>query len=161
MVHDSFPSLSSQVRARPEGKAQGYPDEIDSLMFTLYPLRFEQGLKAKLSDSLTELRDQQNTISRSLETVMDKVDQGEADDAEMLARPTRLESLLALIAKVREFLLMYDWRSNKTAIRNLAGVAFLLLAVLMMFLSPPVPSHTRASSIEPPSQLPKPQTASE
>lgn len=123
-----------------------------------YRKGFEQGLKAKLSDSLTKLRDQQNTISRSLETVMDKVDQGEAEDAEMMASPTRLESLVALIVKVREYLLTYDWRSNKTAIRNLAGVAFLLLALLVMFLSPPVPSHTRASSIQPPSQISKPPT---
>ncbi|KAK3746055.1 hypothetical protein RRG08_065220 [Elysia crispata] len=121
-----------------------------------YRKGFEQGLKAKLSESLTELRDQQNTISRSLETVMDKVDQAEADDVELLARPTRLESLLAFIVKVREFLLAYDWRSNKTAIRNLAGVAFVMLALLMMFLSPPIPSHTRASSIESPPHLPEP-----
>ncbi|RUS81280.1 hypothetical protein EGW08_010954 [Elysia chlorotica] len=121
-----------------------------------YRKGFEQGLKAKLSDSLTELRDQQNSISRSLETVMDRVDQGQAEDAELMASSTRLESLISFLTKVREFLISYDWRSNKTAIRNIAGVAFLMLALLMMFLSPPVPAHTRASSMEPPSNLPEP-----
>ncbi|GFO28230.1 LOW QUALITY PROTEIN: lymphoid-restricted membrane protein, partial [Plakobranchus ocellatus] len=119
-----------------------------------YRKGFEQGLKAKLNEQLTQLRDQQNNISQSLEAVMDRVDQGESEEAEFLASPTRLETLLTVTAKVREYVLAYDWRSNKTAIRNLAGVAFLLLAMLMMFISPPLPAHTRASSIDSPPNHP-------
>ncbi|XP_012943760.1 serine-rich adhesin for platelets [Aplysia californica] len=104
-----------------------------------YRKGFEEGLKAQLSNELNDLREQQNSISHSLEQVMDRVDQaGEEDDDLLASRPSRVETVLTLLSKVREFVSQFDWRSNKKAIRNLAGIFFVFLAILIVFLSPPI-----------------------
>lgn len=48
--------------------------------------RFEEGLKHKLSQELNELRDRQNSISHSLEHMMDRVEQSQQEEEELLAR---------------------------------------------------------------------------
>ncbi|CAL1541990.1 unnamed protein product [Lymnaea stagnalis] len=99
---------------------------------------FEEGLKAKLSQELTELRDHQNSISQSLDHMMDKVDQSQQEEEELLSRPTRLDTIINYSARLKDFLVQHNWRTNKKAIRNLAGLFFVFLAILVVFLSPPL-----------------------
>ncbi|CAG5119531.1 unnamed protein product, partial [Candidula unifasciata] len=95
---------------------------------------FEEGLKTKLSHELSDLRDQQNSISHSLDHMMDRVEQSQLEEEE----PSRLESTLSVVSKFGGYMLRYDWRSSKNIVRNLAGVLFVFLACLIVFLSPPL-----------------------
>ncbi|XP_055888848.1 uncharacterized protein LOC106059497 isoform X5 [Biomphalaria glabrata] len=99
---------------------------------------YEEGLKAKLSRELNELREQQNCISHNLEHMMDRVDQTEQEEEEFLSRPTRLDTLLGYSTRFTQKLLQHDWRSNKKLIRNLAGFFLVFLAIFIVFLSPPI-----------------------
>ncbi|XP_059177070.1 uncharacterized protein LOC131956567 [Physella acuta] len=125
-------SLSGKVDEKSEGlRTVSHEEEA-------FRKGFEEGLKHKLSQELNELRDQQNSISHSLEHMMDRVEQSQQEEEELLARPTRLETMVSLVSRLKTRLVHHDWRSNKKAIRNIAGVIFVLLAVLIVFLSPPI-----------------------
>ncbi|BFZ24653.1 hypothetical protein BsWGS_27692 [Bradybaena similaris] len=116
-------------------------DKLDSRMSKdeeAFRKGFEEGLKTRLSHELTDLRDQQNSISNSLEHMIDRVEQSQIEDEEYFKRPSRLISALSLASTVGGHVLRYDWRSNKNIVRNLAGVLFLLLACLVVYLSPPL-----------------------
>ncbi|BFZ09801.1 hypothetical protein BsWGS_12840 [Bradybaena similaris] len=101
---------------------------------------FEEGLKARLSQELSELRNQQKSISQSLDHVMDKVEKTQMEDVEYISSPSWFEMTVALASKIRDHILLYDWKSNKTTIRNLTGLTFLLMAFVVVFLCPPTSS---------------------
>uniref|UniRef100_A0A0B7AB09 Lymphoid-restricted membrane protein n=3 Tax=Arion vulgaris TaxID=1028688 RepID=A0A0B7AB09_9EUPU len=101
---------------------------------------FEEGLKAKLSLELDELRDQQHSLSHNLEQMMDKVEQSQLEDEEYFSRPSRLEATLSLASTMGGHMLQYDWMSNKRIIRNLAGVFFVILAIFVVYHFPPLPT---------------------
>ncbi|KAH9499063.1 hypothetical protein Btru_005586 [Bulinus truncatus] len=111
---------------------------------------YEEGLKAKLSRELNELKEQQNCINQNLEHMMDKVDQTEQEDEEFLSRPTRLDTLLNYTSRFTQQIIHHDWSSNKKAIRNMAGLVLVFLAIFVIFLSPPVSTVDVKQMTQPP-----------
>ncbi|XP_046553920.1 inositol 1,4,5-triphosphate receptor associated 1-like isoform X6 [Haliotis rubra] len=72
-------SRESSTEKSKEGKESGPPKQ-GSQEEEAYHRGFEDGVKAKLSHELSDLREKQNNIGQSLEDVMDKVERSKEED---------------------------------------------------------------------------------
>ncbi|XP_076467389.1 uncharacterized protein LOC143298371 isoform X2 [Babylonia areolata] len=104
---------------------------------------YEEGLKASLSRELTDLRDQQATISSSLDQVMDRVESFQDDDKDDSDIDEAVSKVKDAVVKVRLWMSNPNWQSASQTLRKVAAGLFFLLAMLVVVVTfaPLIPAH--------------------
>lgn len=117
----------SQESNQSDTKSTGTNSKQHSVEEEAFQKGFEQGYKAQITGQLKQLRDQQNSITDTLEELRDKCDEEEEDNAQEVSLRE------AVLSKLWEHVPEWETASNK--LRLATVLFFLFMAALSIILS--------------------------
>lgn len=117
----------SQDSNQSDNKSTGTNSKQHSVEEEAFQKGFEQGYKAQITGQLKQLRDQQNTITDTLEELRDKCDEEEENNAQEVSLRE------AVLSKLWEHVPEWETASNK--LRLATVLFFLFMAALSIILS--------------------------
>ncbi|PVD28891.1 hypothetical protein C0Q70_11486 [Pomacea canaliculata] len=119
-----------------------------------YRQGYEEGLKASLGREIGELRNQQTTISSSLEQIMDRVDNMQQEDHQDELREETMAKVKDALGRLRVWMSNPNWSSTSLTLRHLVSglVFFLAMLVVIFTFAPLIPSNITVRSHGQPAQ---------